>query len=182
MVKSRKCVGLATTELRNQRHHGRGVLCVPGKAPESHPGVLSQRPCKTGSRKELLWNSVILGRGTGDHLLQGNCEFIRVERPALPYLLARRNSFVPGLHRFSPVDLLRKRPRHTTLFVTLFWMYYLFLRHAAPGPRPRHSTLPPLRRLRRILRIMSRLTPGQASSSCVRENGSGELSMAASII
>jgi len=69
-----------------------------------------------------------------------------------------------------------------TLSITLFSRCYLFLRQAAPGPRPRHSTIFFTCRLRNTLRIMSRLTPGQASSSWVKDNDPGKLLTAASMI
>jgi hypothetical protein len=67
------------------------------------------------------------------------------------------------------------------LYYPLLRVLPLF-RHSAPGPRPRHSTMPLSRRLRRVVRTISRLTPGQASSSWLKENDPRNLPTAASII
>jgi hypothetical protein len=95
---------------------------------------------------------------------------------------------------FASYDCLNHFPLPHTIWGSLFRTtgYYPlfypllkvlpFLRHAAPGPRPRHSTIPFSWSLRRVVRIMSRLTPGQASSSWLKEKDSRNRSRAASII
>src|SRR5438093_1084356 len=55
-----------------------------------------------------------------------------------------------------------------------------FLLHAAPGPRPRHTTEPPFCWSRNTLRIMSRLTPGHARSNSASVKSPGYPAIAAS--
>lgn len=61
----------------------------------------------------------------------------------------------------------------------LFKGNYPFFRHFAAGPRPLHSTSPVACRSRSTRRTMSRLTPGQRSSSWATENSSGNCRIAA---
>ena len=85
-------------ELRDQREHRRRVPGPAGESPEHHAGVLLQRAREAGTGEELRRVAIVLRRGSGHHLLQGNRELVRAERAALSDLPAKRDDFVPRVH------------------------------------------------------------------------------------
>src|SRR5439155_15705981 len=102
VIESGQRVGLAAAELSDERQNRRGVLRLSGESSQNHTGVFAERPREAGAGEELTRISVILRRGPGHDLLEGDGELVRVERAALPDLLAWRRYLVPGLHADPP--------------------------------------------------------------------------------
>src|SRR5439155_15359559 len=89
-------------ELRDESQNRRSVLGLSGESPQDHAGVFAQGPREAGAGEELRRIAVVLWRGAGHDLLEGNGELVRVERAALPDFLAWRGNLVPGLHADPP--------------------------------------------------------------------------------
>ena len=68
-----------------------------GQASQHHAGVLRQRTSEAGAREELRRVTVVGRRSPCNHLLQGDGELVRAERPALPDLLPESYYSVPGV-------------------------------------------------------------------------------------
>ena len=95
-------VRLAAAELRDEREHRRRVLGLAREPAQDHPGMFAQRPREAGAREELGRIAIVLRRGPGHDLLEGDGELVRVERPAFTDFLARRGDLVPGLQCDPP--------------------------------------------------------------------------------
>ena len=72
-------VGLAAAELGDQGENRRRVLSPAGEAPEHHADVLLQGAREAGAGEELRRVAVVLGRGPGNDLLEGDREFVGAE-------------------------------------------------------------------------------------------------------
>ena len=117
MIQGREGVGLPAAELGYQRQDRRGVLRLTREAPQGHAGVLRQRAREAGAREELRRIAVIRRSSPGDHLLQGDGEFVRAERtgpPAPPvrsvlrlYTKAPFQTSPPVLYLFFPTSAAR---------------------------------------------------------------------------
>ena len=102
VIQSCERVGLAATELGEEREHGIGVPRPAREAPEDHSHMRGQSVREAGTGEELAWVAVVLGGGSGDHLLQGDRELVGAEGPAFAHLGAESDDLVPGLQGGAP--------------------------------------------------------------------------------
>ena len=98
-------MGLAATELGDEREDRCRVFRHPGKAPKHHTCMLIQCSRKTCAREKLRRIAIVFRRGSLDDLFESNGELVRTERAAFPYFLAKRSYFVPGIesHFTEPI-------------------------------------------------------------------------------
>ena len=98
VVQRRERVRLAAAELGDEGEHRRRVRRLPRQPPQHHARVFAERPREAGAGEELGRIAVVLRRRAGHHLLQGDGELVRAERPPFAHLLAQRDDFVPGVY------------------------------------------------------------------------------------
>ncbi len=99
MIKRGERMGLAPAKLGDQGQDRGGVLGTPGQSSQDHPGVVAEGAGEAGPREELRGIDVILRRGPGDDLLEGDGKLVGVEGSAEADLRPRTDGFVPGLHQ-----------------------------------------------------------------------------------
>ena len=84
-------MSLATAELGDERENRSGVRGFTGKAPDHHSGVFVQRAGEAGASEKLDRILVVVRRIARRDLLQGDGEFVGIERPSLSDLSSRLN-------------------------------------------------------------------------------------------
>ena len=97
VVEGGEGVGLAAAELGDQGQDRSGIFSAGGKSPQDHAGVVLQRPRETGAGKELGRIAVVLWRGPGEHLLEGDGELVRAEGAPFAHFFAKGYGFIPGI-------------------------------------------------------------------------------------
>src|SRR6516162_9506244 len=106
VVEGGKRMRLAAAELRDQRQDRCSIGGLARQAAEHHADMVFQRPRKASARKELFGPAVILGRRSGDDLLERDGKFVRAKGAPLANLAARNRNFIPRFHSEPPYDEL----------------------------------------------------------------------------
>ena len=95
MIECRERMSLAPAELSDERKHRRRVGSLAFQPAKHHADMFRQSTSEASARKELSRVAVVARRSARHHLLQGDSELVRVERPPLPNLLTEFHDFIP---------------------------------------------------------------------------------------
>ncbi len=91
VIQGGKRMRFAAAELSNERKDGSGVRGFAGKAPEHHSSMFVQRAGEARACEKLYWVPVVVGRIARRYLLQGDGEFVGIERSPFSNLSPRLN-------------------------------------------------------------------------------------------
>src|SRR5438552_18428908 len=97
MVECRQRVGLAASELRDQRHHWRRIVGSPRQSAQHHAHVFTQSTGEAGSRKEFRRVAVVVRTLVRGYLLKSDGKFVGFEGSTFAYFSAGDGNLVTCL-------------------------------------------------------------------------------------